>query len=436
MAVRQAYKKKIEIAFISGDEVVDINSSKIVYLIIEHVYDGRVMPVIYMRITLENDLYARVLAEKDSAKFYLRIQHYDAYSDTSLYKDEINQQFTYILSSTTPEYNENLADANANVDSAYKTITMGLLDMSIMNTLRKSFGGIVKNVDQNSLLYQAVEDTKIVIKTPKYNEYYDSLIIPSIASRKDMIQYLFNKNPFYDTDPLYFIDFNISYLLDKSGEAVSAEDGTLDNIVVDIRSVTEDEAYFEGMEIRDDNYYLYINPANTSVSIDTGTEKVANQLVAGYIGGSNTLDLNINTNQESTTHQTFVRFDNIANAVVYKNVMEAAQVYIEIGKENIDPTILTPNKAITVKNYEGYSDYDGKYALMYKKEIIQGSATGFTSLTTFGIKKLNNIQVIGSANAGASESNSKTTWSTAETDTYSSRVVTTSATRRTTTSSS
>lgn len=434
MAAKQAYKTKVQIAFV-GSNYIEMESDKLEYIVIEHMYEERVMPVIYLSISVEVELYTTILQEKDSAKIFLRIQKFNAYSGTSLSKDYIKGQFTYFLPSATPEYSKDLADANSNIDSAYRTLTIGLMDMTIMNTLRKTFGGIVKQVDQHSLVYKAVEDTKIVLKAPEYNLQYENLYIPPMSSRKQMLDFIFSKDPFYDTEYLYFIDFNTSYLLDRSGVAVSANDGQLNDIIIDIKAVTMEEAYNEGMEERNGSYYFFVNPANTNVAMDVSSEKVSNQLVAGDESGTVKMDLNINRNTDSSTKQSFRRMGE-SSAIVYKNATESAQVCIELVKENIDSRYITPNKTFNISNYEGYTEYNGKYILLYKKEVIQGAANDFASIVTLGIKKLGNVQKIGLVSAISSQGRSATSSTTSKKSTYSSSNTTKNPSSGATTSSS
>lgn len=435
MARKQAYKTNVEIAFV-GSEYIEIDRNKIVYVAIMHNYEEQVMPVIYIAISINQDLYIKIVDEKDSAKIFLRIQKYDAYSDTSLSKDYIKRQFSYVLSSTAPEYSKDLSDKNSNVDSNYKTIIIGLVDTSIINALRITFGGEgpLKNIDQHTLINKAIEDTKIIIKDPVYNIMYSTLNVPPITSRKQMLEYIFDQDPFYDTEFLYFMDFDTSYLLDRTGEAVHANDGQLDDIIIDVKAVTMQEAYNEGMEIRNNAYYFYVNPANTKVSMNMGIEKVANQLIAGDEDSTTIVDMDVNRSVDSNTKQTFRRMEE-NTAVVYKNAMQAAQVCIEMVKENIDARYITPNKCISINNYEGYNEYNGKYNLLYKKEVIQGASNDFVSIVTIGVKKVGNIQKIGLAGLTAGN-NTKTTSTTARSSNYTKPAPTPRITGRTTRTSS
>lgn len=414
MSAKQAYKTKIQISFI-GSKYIEMNPNKIKYIIIEHMYESKAMPVIYLSMSVEVDLYNIIVNEKDFAKIFLRIQKYNTYSGTSLSKDYIKNQFTYFVPSSTPEYSNNIVNSNPNVDSSYRTLTIGLMDMDIMNTLRKTFGGFEKDIDLYSLIYKAIEDTKIVLKTPIYNTKYDELFVPTMTSRKQMLDFIFSKQPFYNTEFMYFIDFNTSYLLDKTGEAVDANDGLLNDIIIDVRPVTVEEAYNEGMEEKNGSYYLFLNPTNIKPHVDVYSEKVSNQLIA--VGGDKTvtMDLNINRYKGSSTKQVFRRMGE-SGAVIYKNAIESTQICLELIKENIDSKFITPNKTFNI-HYDGHSEYNGRYTLLYKKEIIQGGADNFTSVVTIGVRKVNDIQQIGSSTIN-NQSNTSITSTTAAGSNY------------------
>lgn len=391
MSVRQAFKATIDLAFDYNGQREKIPSDKIIYIMIEHDYENKVLPIIYISMSVNSTLYSKITKYKDSAKFYLKIDKQNVNSKSSLSKNSISGSFSYIPSDTNPNYSESLNTQNT--DTSYKKIMVGLISVELTNTLRQSFNGIYNNIDQNTLIGLATEGSKIVLEQLKYNKTYSSILIPPITSRYQMIKYIFDKDPFYDTYCRYFIDFDRSYLLSKVGNAVNAGDGQLNNIILDIRSTTANESYYEGIEIRDGAYYIYVNPANSNVTLNEGTEKVANQIVAVDEDGIQELNLKINNTAGSDIKQMFTRSD---NAALIKNELELNTAIIELTKQNIDGSAFTPNKCITLSNYGDYKKYDGKYLLMYKKEFYKCIAGEFMVSCNIGVKKIGNIQPAGS----------------------------------------
>lgn len=388
---RKAFMANVQISFINGSDKIDIESDRIHNIVISHDYETKSMPIIVLSLSVSSEVYSAMVNNTSTAKIYLRVQYKDAYSDTTVSEDYINNQFSYFLSSTSPNYTKTLDESNTNADSNYKNIHIGLMDMDSMNDLRTSFNGVFKNVDQNTLIYMAVENTNIIMQRPTYNHKYDTVIVPPIVSRSRFLRFIFDLDPFYDTDYLYFIDFDTSYLLSRNGEAVHANDGSLDDVIVDVRDVTSEEAYYEGMEIRDNAYYLYVNPVNSNVAINQGSEKVANRLVSFDEDGTEIVELNINRSNDSDPKITFVRTD---DPILYKNTIESSSLVLEIVKENIDGRIITPNKCYNVRNYDEYRNYNGKYLLMYKHEVINGKAGEFLVTVSFGLRKLGEVLTV------------------------------------------
>lgn len=420
---RSAYKCKISVSYILNNEETKLNPNFIKYIMIENLYESRYMPVIYVSIAVPNNLYTTILENEKTGKVYLSIYRYNVYSNSSIYRKYIEGQFTYILPSNDPNYAQELSNGNLDIDSYYRVITIGLISMDIMNLAKTSFNGIYGEIDCNTLILKALEGLPAVVKPPIYNPYYDTLLVPALNSKAKLINFIFDECPFYDTNYMFFMDFNRSYLLDLTGEYCDANDGQYKTVIIDIREVTTAQSYYEGMEIKNDSYYIYMNPANTIVTENKSTNKTINQLVSIHNDGTiDFADLNINNNDDSTVKQSFIRDGDIK---LYKNMMESNTIVIEIAKDNLDSSVFTPNKEYIVNNYKDFSDYNGKYTLLYKKEIIKNISGEFGVSVLLGLRKVGNITSIGTqVSAAATRRNSsvayrykntnKTTTSTAK----------------------
>ena len=387
---RQAYTATVELAFDYNGIREDIDPEKIVYIMIEHDYENQVLPVIFISLSVNNDLYNKIVKYKESAKFYLNIKKSNKNSIASLSKKSISGSFNYIPSTSNPNFQEDLTDVGDFLDNSYKRIMIGLVSIELTNALRKSFNQVYNNIDQKTLIGLALEGTNCVIEQIPYNQEYSSILIPPISSRYQMLNFIFKKDNFYDTNFRYFMDFERSYLLSKRGDPIDAGDGQLSSVIVDIRSVTEEESYFDGIEIKNGAYYIYINPSNSNVTLNEGTEKVANQIVS--IDDDSLvqqLNLDINNSQGSSTKQMFIRSD---NAALYKNELETNTIITEIIKQHIDGSYFTPNRSILVNHYGEYSKYNGKYLMIYKREFYKCIAGEFVMSCNVGLKKIGNIQ--------------------------------------------
>lgn len=391
---RQAYSATVELAFDYNNQRVNIEPENIVYVMIESDYENQVLPIIYVVMAVDSDMYTNIIRYKETAKFYLNINKQNKNTVASISKNCISGSFSYIPSAQNPNYTEQLNKDSGFVDTSYRRIMVGLVSIELTNKLRNSFNGVYQGIDQATLIGMALEGTDCIIEELTYNDYFDSIMIPPIASRYKLLQYIFDKGAFYDTNFRYFMDFEKSYLLSKKGDAIDAGDGELSSVIVDIRSVTEDEAYYNGIEIKNGAYYLYINPSNSTVTLNQGTEKVANQLVVVDEEKTSMMDISINKTEGSDIKQSFIRSDtrNQTNAAIYKNELETNSIITEILKQHIDGSPFVPNRSILVNNYGEYSKYNGKYLLAYKKEFFKCVAGEFILSCVVGLKKIGNIE--------------------------------------------
>ena len=252
----------------------------------------------------------------------------------------------------------------------------------------------------------ALEGTNYIAEKITYNTHYNSILVPPLTSRYRLLEFIFNSDPFYDTKFRYFMDFERSYLLSKSGNSVDSGDGQLSSIIVDIRSITENEAYYDGVEVKNDAYYVYINPINSNVTLEQGIEKVANQIVAVDEDKIEIVDLDINKTEGSDTKQMFIRTDNVS---VYKNELETNTIIVEIVKQHIDGSIFTPNKCISINNYGEYSKYNGKYIMIYKREFYKCVAGEFVMSCNVGLRRIGNLNNSKSTSATSSSAIKKST---------------------------
>lgn len=384
---RKAYIGQIELAFDYNNTREKIEPEKIIYIMIESNYDVNTLPIIYVSVSVDSSLHTKILRHKDNAKFYLNIKKKDKFSGSAIAKEVLSGLFNYIPSSTNPNFKEDLSTSS---DNSYSVITLGLISMELTNELRKSFNDIYNGIDSNTLIGLALEGTNCVIEKPTYNDYYNSILVPPVSSRYKFLKFIFDRNAFYDTRFRYFIDFDKSYLLSKKGNPIDGGDGDINSIIIDIRAITEEEAYYSGIETKNGAYYIYINPADSNVVINEGMEKVANQIVSVDEDlGVQYIDLDINKPIDSDTKQMFIRTD---NPILYKNELETETIMVEIVKQHIDGSIFTPNKCITVNNYGEYAKYNGRYIMVYKREFFKSVDGEFIMTCNIGLQKVGNIK--------------------------------------------
>ena len=392
--IRYTYRYRITCSFIHDNVEEKLNTSFIKYFVIENPYydNKKHMPVIYLSMAVTNVIYNQIVANENGGKILLTIDNHNVYSNMSLYKNILSGQFTYVVSTSNPNYNEEITDQET-VDHSYRGIILALYSLEVLNNIKSSYNGIYNNISMSTLIVNSMLGLNAaVVKPLVYDPVFDNIIIPSLNSKSKLLNFLFEQCPFYDTEYMFFVDFNRAYLLDWSGDPIDARDGQYNTVFLNVTDLTDGAAFSDGLQVVNGAYYIQINPAKINIEINKKLDKIADQVI--YIddeGKVTYMDLDITKNQESTTKQTFERG---ANAILEKNKLQSNQVFIDLYKEHVDTSILTPNKLYMLTNYKK-PEYNGKYAMVYKKEVYKNVNGEFTLAVNLGMRKIGEITPIG-----------------------------------------
>ena len=149
MAVQQAFCAEITLAFdyketeSSKVERETIETERISYVMIERMYENvNILPVIYVSLSLSSQMYSKVINSYSTSKFYLKIRKRNKLSNTSLFVDVVNDTFSYVTSTTSPNLSKEMDNGNMMSSSTYKTIMIGLVSSTMTDQLRTPFNGI------------------------------------------------------------------------------------------------------------------------------------------------------------------------------------------------------------------------------------------------------------------------------------------------------
>ena len=388
---RIAYNAEIKLSYSYPGGTINIDQLKIGYIMIDYDYENNVMPIIYLSLLVTDIEYNMYNKYRDSGRFNLNIRKYAMNSNTTLSKNVINGSFTYIPSTSSANMMEDL-NGTGTMGVQYRRVLIGLIPVDITNMLRQSCNGVYKKIDQATLVSMALEGLNPVVEQLAYNEEYKTLVVPPLSTRYQLLNYVFEKDPFYDTNFRFFIDFDRAYLLSKRGIAVPCGDGKPDDIIIDIVNITSDTAFYEGMAIVNNSYYLYINPADASLVSDEGQEKMVNNVtVVDEDKGINNVDLDYLKQTSISNKKITVRSES-ANLV--KNELELGKSIVEVVKKHADGTGLTPNKRYTLKNFQENRSFDGQYLLSYKREFYKPQIADFELSINLGLKKIGKLNAI------------------------------------------
>ena len=366
-----------------------------------------IMPIIYVILNTDEPLYNTIIENVTDGVINLRLYNYDADNPMSLNNNIIDDQFIYFIPSKY-NYSKSIEDPNINEEDYEEHITLGLLKSTMIYKNKQSFNlsytsgeeeveinGIKLALEEEEILdteklleliLHEVNNDFFMDELEFNKEYTQGLLIPPQGTISEALDYIFNLNPFYTTDYLFFMDFNKTYLINTSGSNRDVEKST---IIISVEDINAQSAYYTGFSKDLDNgsYIIYVNETDVNIKINTTTDKRYNQTVSTYTDQVTKLDSNISVlKKETSNKQEFTKANEMC-AEIRKQIMDNTAVMINFSKMNMDSTLITPDKCYVV-NYPKYSAYNGIYLLTYKKEVITRTGNDFNTTTMIGLERI------------------------------------------------
>lgn len=387
MATIQSFKVKCSMSLITvSEEEYKISPIYIKNVMTEYLFEDCIMPIIYAILEVDPNIYEKLLDNVKDGIITMRVINYDANREMGLEKEIINDQFTYFIPA---KYNYTKKVEGSTDMGPFDTdhIILGMIKAEMIYLNKKSFNGVFTNTSVSSLLERFMEDLpELVMDELEEDTEFESFLLPPQETRANAIDFLFNQNPFFSTAYNFFMDFKKTFLIDTSGKARETAKAT---ILFKIQNIDSRSAYYTGIskDAEDGTYIVYVNQSDVNVSINTTTDKKYNQIVSTYTDEVTITDSNITMYSKDTTNKQNIVQANEMVADIKKSIMDNTAIIIQLIKMNLDSTLITPEKQYMV-DYDEYSSYNGRYLLMYKKEVIAQAGEAYDTTTTIGLKRI------------------------------------------------
>ena len=392
-----AYNYTVKASLVLEDGTEDLITETIRDVLVSYEYMIKRMPTIYIGINLNTKMYNKLVENKETAVIHLVINKYNKNSNTILEKPYIVDDFIYDMTRD-PSYNtamvEKIFENSDDTGHSYKTGYIALLKIESLNDNKKQIiNGIVQNTNLSSLIYTFTKHMNMVIEPIKNNITISQLVLPPIESVSKFLEYIDLNYGIYSSGYRYFRDFNKTYLLSCDGKPVKDGTNTINTIIIKIADNVDAEGKINSTQIGIDNdsYVITIDSSDTSIDINTIKEKRYNKIIGVTTDGKvSQHNLNIPKNKLSTEKVQIQRVnnENTRSISAKRKLIERSNVILNIVKTEIDSSMITPNKEYIVKNVKENRKYDGKYLLLYKKEILLKQEGIFISGMSFGLAKI------------------------------------------------
>ena len=350
-----------DILFPNEANPTKIDPKQVTYLSIEKDYDVDYFPIIRAHVSMDKNLYYKVISNKLNVKFRVRLQKF-VYDNTQQFQfktDVFNEVFGIFMDENTPYMDlkqQTAAKEAENSDKTPKDISNEIQFYLFKdNDLQNS-----KKIINMILTASSISDAVVyllsqlgmtqVLMTP-FNQtgYRPQIILPALTGVRSLI-YLYEQYGFYTNGALMFFDTDCTYIIDKNPKCTAWRKGEYTQTVITVKQSGTGNDLTQGSFVDDKNKINYINV--TPGAINMYNDSVIND----HIDGNNLLviqpyynkidQINAGTYQRgSGTYKVMTnRFYNeyAISAAVFDKKESGNIVHVNINDFDIDA--LTPNK--------------------------------------------------------------------------------------------
>lgn len=392
--IAASYRYKVDVILILENENIDINPESIMAITIDSNFDIYNRPIIYLTLNIQSKIYDKLVLNSETATINLRIRKTGTSNGSSLGKKYIHDSFSYLMKSD-PDYYKEIREKSRVDDKIdkddYMYGTIALFKKDSLDKIKQLHFNIFKNSNMASIIHRYTKDRKMIIEPFDSREKFDTIIVPPMESLTEVIEFLNEFDALYNRKYRYFEDFNVTYLLNGSGNIVHATD-RYDTVIIDIVDPTDERSKTPGVIIDSDQsaYVLYVDAQDSTVDID----KTKNIEYESIVGVSSTGEIykvqlknTLNPNNEKCLIQRIYN-DNSRAIDNLKYLLDSASIMLQISKSEVDGSLFTPNKEYLVNNYDRLAKYNGKFLLSFKKEVIIQQDSEFIPNIILGLRKI------------------------------------------------
>ena len=397
ISITTAFKYKLEMSLLIGKKYYEIPRNSVKTILISSDYDKNNMPIIYMRIRMSSTIYNQMVLNNDRATISFRLFKFDDKSVSGVVESYIEDNFTYVMP-TDPNYNEAMEQYvsgsstayNDNAD-AYMEGYIALTSLKLVGDNVKLINTIVKDTDIMSIVHKFTSHMNMCIEPFDNRDHIDQMIIPPITTISKLLAYLNDQYCFYRNGYRYFRSFNTTYLLSANGNAVKEGINSFNTIIISICDPLDEKGKSNAIDLDRTNhaYIIYVDAKKTSISVDKFANKQYNSII-GVDTEGNTVqeELRVPPTPDSTEKTIITRTDSLDYIYNIKRAVESVAVILTVSKTEIDSSLFTPNKEYQIKHYSSSREYDGKYILSYKKEVLVQQGEEYIGNILFGLRRI------------------------------------------------
>lgn len=339
---------------------------------------GATFPLISFKVSMNSTLYYKIIKNKDTVSFKLRIQKYYVHPSSdkkSLYEDYLNTTFNLILDDDDEDLyadirktnNKNSTDEDLNEQA--NEIEFFLFKKSLIKNAKKQVSGNFVNTTLATMVAKICSDMKldnVLMSSFDNDTQYNEIYIPALKATK-ALAYLDTYYGFNKDGTMIYFDVNRSYIIKFDGSCTAYEDKEIKTTTVIVPKAGSALAQDLGVLYKKDT------PKMNYIIADYKTFDPKNMVKSSDIINTEDIDV-MDTDDGSVEYG--------SNTAVNKNVLEnkgvnkylkkiydkqhkSLETVITCEFSDIDLDMITPNKKFifVFEDTELSKKYKGTYIL-------------------------------------------------------------------------
>lgn len=395
--VYSQYRYKAEMTYLNLDKNVDtsLRVEFIKTIVIDHNYDRNSMPILFVTMKLDKSLVDDMILNINKNLILLAIYKYDNLSDTKEEVEIFRDKFTYFLpdgvNANDPiDYTEE--NEKEHRGNTFRDIVIGLISINHINRNKKYLElNTVNSTIYDCARYCTSHFDNLVIEPFIFNDVHKRIIMPGQESVRKALEFLNSYRVFYYTPFRFYQDFDYTYVISSSGMAIPKDNELYSSIVVNIRDILDSDANDIGLveNKTSGTYEVPVSYVNTSVYDNTIANKSRTKLKGVSSTGSIEKSLN-NVSDYSEDKISRVRLNNDNDNMIYNLQADTnnKNVLVYFSKADLDSTVFSINKKISVHHIDRYQQYNGNYLLYRKRECYIREDSTFILSTMINLRRV------------------------------------------------
>ena len=376
---------------------------------IQHDFTSNIYPIFKVTVTLNADRYFRIMKNKLSVKFKLRIQKYyvtPSSQDASLMKDYINDTFSLIPDDDDVNANKNTSVSKSSIDDASSVpvkddyvMELFLYRDEVATAMKTQINDVLTGVSLTDAIGYICGSVglKNVLLSPLDNQKtYSQLILPPLSVHKEL-QHLDSQYGFYKSGSMIYFGLKNSYILNFKGGCTAYANGEIQQVNFLVLKKYQNTTIDSGMFLMNNTQY---NINWLPDKVKANNKSVTNDVLYGNsvsVVDSSTTEIASSTSKAVTkgksSNSTILRNDgeNTWMANTYTAQTNSESMVLTGSVSNVDLDAFTPNKKMNVifEDSSSTNKFKGIYLLSKATfEFLNLGGVDFSVSVGFELKRV------------------------------------------------